>query len=308
MTMHFLAFCLSTPWAMRPDALEAYADLLTRRYTLDRETVAIEASSRGGRASSIDFEARMAGASAATPRGLAVIPVRGAIVQHAADLGPCEGGTSTQTISAQLRLANADDSVEKILMVYNTPGGSVFGVQELAAEIRNSAKPVVALANSQAASAGYWLASQAGKVYVTPSGEVGSIGVYGAHRDVSDKLATDGIKVTLISSGKYKTEGHPFGPLSDDAKAFLQSRADDSYAAFTRDVARGRNIGVDDVRAGMGEGRVLGAAAAKEQKMVDGIMTYDQVVQHIMKRPAAVGGARSAMSANRRRLEIIGHQ
>ena len=120
-------------------------------------------------------------------------------------------------------------------------------------------KPVVASVNSLAASAGYWLAAQAGEVYVTPGGEAGSIGVWMAHEDWSAAMAEQGVKVTLISSGKHKVEGNPYEPLSEEARTFLQGRTDEYYAAFTKAVAKGRGVPIDAVRSGMGQGRVLGA-------------------------------------------------
>jgi ClpP class serine protease len=67
---------------------------------------------------------------------IAVIPIYGAIVQRASQINICDGGTSTQQVSAALRDALADDSVSQVLLHIHSPGGSVYGVQELADEIR----------------------------------------------------------------------------------------------------------------------------------------------------------------------------
>jgi ClpP class serine protease len=74
---------------------------------------------------------------------------------------------------------------------------------------------------------------------------VGSIGVFLAHQDLSAALEKEGVKVTLISAGKFKTEGNPFEPLSDDAKgasAGACRRA--AYEAFVKAVAKGRGVSV----------------------------------------------------------------
>ena len=73
------------------------------------------------------------------------------------------GSTSTQLFAQAFREAVADDTVGAILIDIDSPGGSVYGTSELAAEIlqaRNS-KPVCAIANSLAASAAYWIGSAA---------------------------------------------------------------------------------------------------------------------------------------------------
>ena len=67
----------------------------------------------------------------------------------------------------------------QIIFDLDSPGGVVYGVPELAAKIRafRNTKPIYAVANSEAGSAAYWIGSAASKFYVTPSGQVGSIGV-----------------------------------------------------------------------------------------------------------------------------------
>jgi signal peptide peptidase SppA len=294
MTMHFIAECLSTPWAMQRERLFAYASVLARRYA------GLKAMEDGDVPAAPQAATQRVGA----PRSgsVAVIQVYGPITQRSSMMSICDGGTSTQAISQALRQANADDSVASIVLDIDSPGGSVYGISELAAEIRGSAKPVTAIANSLAASAAYWIGAAASEFFVTPGGEVGSIGVWMAHEDWSKAMTEAGVEVTLISAGRYKVEGNPYEPLDPEAKDFMQSRTDDYYGAFTRDVAKGRNTTVDAVRAGMGQGRVLGAAEAKAQNMVDGVMTYDQVIRHVQK--GAKSGARTALSSARRQIAI----
>ncbi|HWU69214.1 MAG TPA: S49 family peptidase [Stenotrophobium sp.] len=237
---------------------------------------------------------------------IAVIPVYGPIVQRASQIDICEGGTSTQAISNALADAMADDSVSQVLLDIDSPGGSVYGVQEVAAEIARSKKPVVAIANSLAASAAYWIGSAASEFYVTPGGEVGSIGVWTAHQDFSKALEEAGVNVTLISAGQFKVEGNPYQPLGADAQKFMQSRVDDYYGAFTRAVARGRNVPVEQVRNGMGQGRVLGAEQAKAQSMVDGIATFEEVIANMQRGQAAQAPRAARLARAQREITILG--
>lgn len=294
MTHQFLAECLATPWALQPERLAAYTQFMARRFLQAEATVT--ASGQMAR------PARGMQASGA----IAVIPVYGTVMQRGSQLNLCDGGTSTQAISQALAQANADPGIAAIVLDIDSPGGSVYGVAELAAEIRASSKPVTAVANSLAASAAYWLGASASEFYVTPGGEVGSIGVWMAHEDWSQALAEAGVSTTLISAGKYKVEGNPYGALDAEARAFMQSRIDDYYAAFTRDVARGRKVAVDQVRSGMGQGRVLGAAQAKAENMVDDILTFDQVLKRISRSLSATAPKRNALTAARQQLEILG--
>jgi signal peptide peptidase SppA len=290
----FIGWCLATPWALMPERMAAYASVLARKLSGPRADYTEE----NGSNVPMDDGTPSAGPRSArtgSPRSgaIAVIPVYGTIVQRASQIDMCEGGTSTQQISAALRDALADDTVSQILLDIDSPGGSVYGVQELAAEISQAKKPVIAVANSLAASAAYWIGCSASEFYCTPGGEVGSIGVWMAHQDWSKALDEAGVNTTLISAGKYKVEGNPYQPLDEDARAFMQSRVDDYYAAFTKGVAKGRNVPIDSVRNGMGQGRVLGADQALTEKMVDGVMTMDDVIKKMQKdmRSGATGAA-----------------
>lgn len=297
----FIAWCLSTPWALQPEIMSAYARLLARR-----AGIGAGGMDEDDHGAPLKPEAGAQRKSAARSGAIAVIPVHGAIVQRASQIDICEGGTSTQQISNALADANADDSVAQILLDIDSPGGSVYGVQELAAEIAASKKPVVAIANSLAASAAYWLGSAASEFHVTPGGEVGSIGVWMAHEDWSKAVADAGVNVTLISAGEFKVEGNPYEPLSKEAKAFLQSRVDDYYAEFTRAVAKGRKVKVDAVRGGMGQGRVLGADAAKSQGMIDGVATFEQVVAGMQRNIKNSAPRASRLAAAQREIAILG--
>lgn len=254
---------LTTPWALMPERLQAMSGILTRWSAGEPpsdETLFQVNTDRVLR----DTRKQMAAAS--TGSGIAVLPLYGVVTQRGNMVddisGP--GSSSTQQFTSVLRQMLADETVGQILIDIDSPGGSVYGVSELASEIikARAQKPVIAVANSLAASAAYWIGCSASEFYVTPGGEVGSIGVWQAHFDYSKALEEDGVKPTLISAGKFKVEGNPYVPLDEQAQAFMQSRVDDYYNAFVEAVAIGRGVSINDVKTGMGEGRVLGADAA----------------------------------------------
>ena len=275
---------LATPWALMPERLSALAGVVTRWSS----GISAEADSLSSiQSDRVARETRRQSAVAQSAGGIAVLPLYGVITQRGNMVedvsGP--GSTSTQQFSSALRQLLADDSVSQILIDIDSPGGSVYGVSELANEIQSarSQKSVVALANSLAASAAYWIGCAASEFYVTPGGEVGSIGVWQAHQDYSQALETAGVKTTLISAGKFKVEGNPYSPLDADAQSFMQSRVDDYYAAFTKAVARGRSVTINQVRDSMGQGRVIGAESALAQNMVDGVATLDDVLKKMRR-------------------------
>lgn len=220
---------------------------------------------------------------------VAVVPVVGPIVKRDSLFSLLEGGTSTTRLTAQLRALAADESVATILLNVDSPGGTVSGLPELAAEIRRTAqtKRVVAIANDLAASAAYWIAAQADELVATPEALVGSVGVFTQHVDCSALNEQQGVKVTYIHAGRYKVEGNPDEPLTDEARAYIQSIVDDMYGMFVSDVSKGRSAALGTsvtpamVRAEYGEGRVLTAKDAKAAGMIDRVETYSQAVARL---------------------------
>lgn len=267
---HILQAFYSTPWAILPEKLEAIKALINLRAS-------------GVRVSDEEIKAVVQAASRPSPRtagSVAVIPVYGVISHRMNMMAAFSGGTSTESLTKTFRQALNDDTVKAIIFDIDSPGGSVDGVAELADEIFNArgGKKMVAVSNTLAASAAYWLACCADEVVVSPSGNVGSIGVYMVHDDISKMNENIGLKPTYISAGKYKVEANPDTPLSADALNALQSSVDGYYDMFTNAVARARGVGVSDVKNGFGEGRLVMAKAAVKAKMADRVATLDQTL------------------------------
>jgi signal peptide peptidase SppA len=287
---------LSTPWAILPEKLAAIEALLALRLA-------------GGHVRAEDVAAATNGRRAATGPArvgaVAVLPIYGTIHQHAGMLLESSGGTATEAVSTALYQALDDPAVGAIVLDVDSPGGEVSGVDELATQIYQSRgqKPIVAVANSLMASAAYWIGSAADEVWVTPSGEAGSIGVYAAHQDVSQALEQGGVRVSLLSAGKYKTEGNQFEPLTAEARTALQARVDAYYEKFVAAVARGRGYAPVTVRNGFGEGRVLTAEAAVAAHLADRVGTLAEAVQ----RAASQARRRtSAQAAVEFRMRAVG--
>lgn len=225
-------------------------------------------------ADSTDAEA----ASANDGGAVAVIPIKGVLTQHGGY------GTATEQIGEWVDAAAGDKGIKAIVLDVDSPGGSVFGVQEAGEKIRaaREVKPVFAVANSMMASAAYWLASQATKVVGTPGADIGSIGVIMVHADISALNEQLGVKYTYITSSKHKAEGNLDEPLSDDSRAYMQSRVDDYHATFVDAVAKGRGVTKAMVNNDFGQGRMFGVHKAKEIGMIDKIGTLQSTVAKLL--------------------------
>ena len=264
-----------TPWAIRPEILATICEIVQFR-------------AEGGVLTEEEIQGRIGAApvraGAARNGTIAVLPLYGIIAQRMNLMMATSGGTSTELFGKALQQALDDPSISAVVIDIDSPGGSVFGVPELAQTIADARgrKPIVAVANSQAASAAYWIASAVDELVITPSGEVGSIGVLAAHEDLSTMQEKLGVKTTLVSAGKFKSELSPLEPLGAEAREALQARVNDYYEMFVQGVARGRGVSVGAVRGGFGQGRMVAAQQAVQMGMADRVGTLEGTLQRLL--------------------------
>lgn len=224
-------------------------------------------------------EAEMRKGTVPRVRGrVAILPLQGVMTKRGS-----WAGVSTDAFGAAFDAALAAKEISGIVIDGDTPGGVVWGTPELAEKVfaARGVKPTVTVANSLLASAGYWVGSSADQLIVSPSGDVGSIGVWNLHMDFSEALAEMGIKPTFISAGKYKVAANPYEPLSDDGRAVVQESVDDSFNEFVAGVAKNFKVKPAAVKSGFGEGRVVGAKRALSLGMIHGIASLEDVLRRM---------------------------
>jgi signal peptide peptidase SppA len=270
--INILMACAAEPWALEKGKLLTVANFLRFK-------------AAGGQYSAEEVHARITQKREREVQqsdgAIGVLPIQGVIGERMNLLDDISGGTSTELISKQFRTMLNDSAVKAIILDVNSPGGVARSVEEIAQEIYDARgiKPIVAQVNTCAASAAYWLASQADEVIVTPSGQAGSIGVYTIHEDVSEMLAAAGIKETMIYSGEYKVLGNEFEPLSAEAKSIIQQRIDELAVSFVKGVARGRGVSLSQVNERFGQGLMFGADDLVERGMADKVATMSQTLE-----------------------------
>lgn len=196
----------------------------------------------------------------------AFILVNGILSKEADDfsqlfLGLC----NTDDISAAIDNAESDPSVKDLCFIFNSPGGESTGIEELGRKIAGCTKLTRAWTETQACSAAYWLASQADVIGTSPTGTVGSIGVYSVVDDYSEALKAGGVNKQAIYSGKFKLLGANFKPLSDEEWKIIQDDVDAQHEKFKQAVLSKRP-GID---ASHFEGLTYEGNTALQGKLVD---------------------------------------
>ncbi|MBN9459051.1 MAG: S49 family peptidase [Bosea sp.] len=234
--------------------------------------------------------------------GVAIVPMRGKLVNRGAYIGASSGLTSYEGMQAVFNAVRNDNQVRAVVIDEDSPGGQASGAFETADLVRqlNAEKPVVSFVNSLACSAAYLIGAAAGEIVLTPTASVGSIGVIFIHLDRSGEMAKAGVRPTIVHAGAGKPDGNPFEPLPEAVRADVQREVDGLYAEFVSAVAsyRGSRLTEDRVRA-LGA-RVYRGRAAVEAGLADRVATLDDVVAQLSSPNRRPGGSQqkgSRMSA-----------
>ena len=271
---------LTDPWAIAPAKLVEVCEVYNTHLRGDKvDLKALEA--RLGRPMGNQKSYQVV-------NGKAVLPVEGVLSKRISLLHDISGGTSTELLQDQILAALADPAISEIILDIDSPGGAVDGVKTLSDAIYNARgkKPITAWVDGLAASAAYWIASAADRIYIKDATTMtGSIGVVTAHRDYSEMEKRIGIKTTEITAGKYKRIDTQYAPLSEEGMAYIKSRVDSLYTIFVDDVARNRGVAVDVVLTDMADGRVFVGTDAIAAGLVDGVSTWDEVIAPSARRP-----------------------
>jgi signal peptide peptidase SppA len=231
---------------------------------------------------------------------VAVIRMDGPMMKHKSKFG----GVSTIETRQAIRIALIDEKVSSILMVVDSPGGSVAGTPELANEVKSAdaKKPTYCFIEDCGASAAYWVASQARKIFTTLTSQIGSIGVISIVEDTSKQAEMQGVKVHVISTGEMKGAFTPGTEVTEEQLTYLQSIVDAINVQFKGTVAEGRQMAMKDLNA-IADGRMYMASDAKKLGLVDAIQSLDDTLIQIQdKHPLKV---KKTMVSNSEKAEIL---
>jgi ClpP class serine protease len=270
---------LNAPWAILPETLrEIHAIYQAHLKGESVDIAAVEA--RLGRPLANEQQRYQV-----REGGVAVLPVEGVIAPKANLFTEISGGTSAQIVTEQLQALKADNRVKAVVQLVDSPGGSVLGIPEWAAAVRDLAavKPVVTLSDGLMASAGIWGGSAANAMYLTgPTVQAGSIGIY-ARMALSQ---ADPGSIEFVR-GKYKRGSINGSAPSADYMAYFEAGLDYLYSLFVETFASHRGLNAETVLEKMADGRLFIGQQAIDAGLVDGFASLDELVEKLATNPNA---------------------
>ncbi len=217
-----------------------------------------------------------------TNNGVAIIDVLGVLTKRPSLYQVYFNASSTQLIRQAVEMAAADQDVRAILLRIDSPGGSVEGLAELGDAVfaARQSKPVYAQIDGMSASAAYYIASQAEKIFAGRMDLIGSIGTRLLFYDWSRLFANEGIEAVPIDTGEFKSAAAMGTEITDRQRAYFQSIVDQYFADFVAAIVRGRGMTEQAVRA-IADGRIMVAGEAKSLNLIDGIQSFDQTLEQL---------------------------
>lgn len=250
-------------------------------------------------AASIGSMAAVAGGTATTglytmwgdpsaPKQVRVIDISGAIMADGADGALLSSGTYGYEVASMLDEIQADDA-EAVVLLVNTPGGSIAGSKAIADAVTryrdDTGKPAFVHISSMSASGGVYSTATATKIFADHGSMVGSIGVtsgpfyyYDSVTGISGSLFESGVETSggvhaqMLTQGRGKDFGSPWREMTEEERSVWLGGLKKEYDAFVGIVSENRGIPTKTIVDDMGA-MIFDAETAKDYGLVDEIVT-----------------------------------
>jgi len=207
-----------------------------------------------------------------------------AVIYAEGDIMYAEGEKGTVghiSINKSLKKARHDDKIKAIVLRVNSPGGSALASELIWREIEltKKVKPVIVSMGDLAASGGYYISTNADRIFAEPTTITGSIGVFGMLPNGKELADNMGINAEQVITNKNAVSYSFFEPLNEDQRGFIKEGILDIYDLFSSRVAEGRNLTRAQVEL-IAQGRVWTGVDAVKIGLVDELGGLDLALKY----------------------------
>jgi len=209
---------------------------------------------------------------------MATMPVYGKMFPRANMMTRLSGGVSTRKLGRAIDEVEEREDIDKLMMVFDSPGGSIQGLTNTASKVRNMETETVAFAEGLMASAAYFVGSAADRVVASPDSMVGAIGSVAKIVSRAGKLEDEGYDVKVIRSAEKKAKPNPSEPIDEDSVKEVQKLVNAAHEQFVRQVAINLDLSEETVSNTMADGSVINGSEAEGTNFVDDVATIDEVM------------------------------
>jgi len=186
-----------------------------------------------------------------------------------------------------MKTAFEDEGAKGVVLLINSPGGSPVQAGIINDEIKRLKakykKPVYAVVEETCASAAYYIAAAADKIYVDKASIVGSIGVLMDGFGFTGVMEKVGVERRLLTAGENKGFLDPFSPMSDAQRAHAQTMLNQIHTQFINVVKAGRGDRLKLDTPGLFSGLFWSGEQAVEYGLADQLGNVDYVAREVIK-------------------------
>jgi signal peptide peptidase SppA len=159
-----------------------------------------------------------------------------------------EDETASESIYFAVKEAEKKESVKAIIVEIDSPGGDPVAAEEVERVLKSSSKPVIAYIRSIGASAAYWSATGASRIFALPNSQVGGIAVNSSYLDNVNSNQKNGYTFHDLSTGKFKNITNEDKLLTAEEKALIMKDLYITHDFFVKTVAENRKLDVNKVK------------------------------------------------------------
>jgi signal peptide peptidase SppA len=211
----------------------------------------------------------------AAPNSTAVIGISGPIMKY----DNC-GDPGTKTYTSILDKAQSNPNINSVVLVTDSPGGTVDGTMDLATRVKNFPKPVIAYVDGLMASAAYWIGSGAKEIIVNnETSTLGSIGTMISFADVQPMWEKDGVKFHYITADASVDKNKDFLEARKGNYELLKGKLNSINDLFVAGVEENRAGKLDLKKYNVLTGKTYLGAEAVSAGLADAINTFEYAVE-----------------------------
>jgi len=311
MSYKLLSAILKSPWFIDPGYVESHMPIIVD--ILDKKNITagtpkgkelIEDESIqpyllvGGNLIEVQGSLRRGIDYSQAPKGsVAVIPVKGPLMKDDEDdCGYFTAGTTT--LGKRIREADEHQNISGVILHFDTPGGTVDGIQAFADKIKGTKKPIVGFIDGMCASAGYYAASSCDYIIGQDiTAEAGSIGVMMAFADTKPYYEKMGIKFHEIYSTLSPDKNKHWREAREGNYDLIQKEGLDPYAKIFQNQVKSNR---PQVEASTMTGKMYMAEDALKVGLIDEIGGIGVAVNKVNE----LADAQAKASINKQKKEM----
>ena len=208
-----------------------------------------------------------------------------AVIQIEGEIGP-KTEASAEAIIAAAKAAFEDAGSQGVVLLINSPGGSPVQAGIINDELKRLKarykKPLYAVVEESCASAAYYIAVSADRIFVDKASIVGSIGVLMEGFGFVGLMEKLGVERRLLTAGENKGFLDPFSPQTERHRQHAQQMLDQVHRQFIDVVKTGRGKRLKEAPE-LFSGLFWTGQQAVELGLADQLGNLDYVAREVIK-------------------------